>query len=126
MKYFLVFLIGAAGYPLLEIIWRGHSHPSMALAGGICFLIIYILSIKLIKVNIFEKALYGAASITFIELIFGFIFNIILNMNVWDYSALPLNFHGQICLRYFLIWTFLCFALFPLCKFLDRYIFTFQ
>ena len=28
------FLIGAVGYPLLELAWRGHTHPSMALAGG--------------------------------------------------------------------------------------------
>ena len=38
--YGILFFIGAFGYGLLEIIWRGYTHPSMALAGGIslCFL----------------------------------------------------------------------------------------
>ena len=29
------FLIGAVGYPALEVLWRGRTHPSMALAGGL-------------------------------------------------------------------------------------------
>ena len=32
-----VFSIGAAGYSLLEILWRGNTHWTMTLAGGICF-----------------------------------------------------------------------------------------
>ena len=33
-----VFSIGAAGYSLLEILWRGNTHWTMTLAGGICFM----------------------------------------------------------------------------------------
>ena len=29
------FLLGAVGYPLLELCWRGRTHPTMSLAGGI-------------------------------------------------------------------------------------------
>ena len=28
------FLVGAVGYPALEMLWRRRTHPSMALAGG--------------------------------------------------------------------------------------------
>lgn len=122
MKFFIIFMVGFMGYPLLEIIWRGYSHPVMAFAGGLCFLIIYILSIKLSGISIFEKALWGALAITFVELIFGYIFNIILGMNIWDYSSIPLNFCGQICLEYYLLWTALCFLLFPLCNFFAKVI----
>ena len=31
----MMFWIGAAGYPLIELWWRGRTHPSMALAGGL-------------------------------------------------------------------------------------------
>ena len=28
------FLAGAAAYPMVEMAWRGRTHPAMALAGG--------------------------------------------------------------------------------------------
>lgn len=124
LKYFIIFILGSVGYPIIEIIWRGYSHPSMALAGGLSFLTIFFLSKKLKSVSLVEKALYGAVTITIIELVFGIIVNIILNMNVWDYSAQQFNFLGQICLKYFLIWTILSFVLFPLCEFLDNKLFS--
>ena len=39
-----------------------------------------------------------------LELIFGIIFNINLGMNVWDYSDLPFNLFGQICLPFMIAW----------------------
>ena len=29
------FLAGAAAYPMVELAWRGRTHPAMALAGGV-------------------------------------------------------------------------------------------
>ena len=34
MKNFMVFLAGGVGYCALETLWRGRTHPSMALCGG--------------------------------------------------------------------------------------------
>ena len=48
--------------------------------------------------------LCGAAIISAIELGFGLLFNVRLGMNVWDYSAVPLNFMGQVCLPFALLW----------------------
>ncbi|MGN0441016.1 MAG: hypothetical protein ACI4HH_09605, partial [Hominenteromicrobium mulieris] len=39
-KNSLLFLAGSGLYPLLEVLWRGYSHASMALAGGVCLLLI--------------------------------------------------------------------------------------
>ena len=124
IKYFIIFTLGSTMYPLLEILWRGYSHFSMALAGGIGFLTLFFLSKKFKNVNLIEKSLYGAISITIIELIFGIIFNIILKMNVWDYSSYPINFLGQICLEYFILWTFLSLVLFPICRAIETKIFS--
>ena len=33
-EYLMVFLLGGAGYCLIEVLWRGFTHWSMALAGG--------------------------------------------------------------------------------------------
>ena len=38
-KYALLFLIGAVGYASIEIIWRGRTHWSMIIAGGLCFIL---------------------------------------------------------------------------------------
>lgn len=42
--------------------------------------------------------------ITALELIFGIIFNLYLKMDVWDYSNMPFNLLGQICLPFSLLW----------------------
>ena len=42
--------------------------------------------------------------ITAVEFVFGVIFNIWLGLNVWDYSDEPLNFLGQICPGFVLMW----------------------
>ena len=57
-------------------------------------------------------------AITCIELIAGIVVNIILGWNVWDYSDIPFNFKGQICLFYSLLWFFLCFPVSGICEYL--------
>lgn len=54
----------------------------------------------------------GAGIITGVELVFGLIFNRALGMGVWDYSRVPLNLWGQICLPFTLIWLGFSFLLF--------------
>ena len=44
--------------------------------------------------------------------VFGLIFNCALGMGVWDYSRVPLNLWGQICLPFTLIWLGFSFLLF--------------
>ena len=100
----VLFSIGAMGYGLIEILWRGYTHWSMMTAGGICFMFFAKLGEKCKNISLFIKALIGSAFITSIEFIFGLIFNIILKKNVWDYSKMPLNFCGQICALYSLFW----------------------
>lgn len=112
-------LSGALGYGLIEIFWRGYTHWSMLLAGAVCFFLIDYLDRNLTKIGDWGKALLSAIVITAIELIFGVIFNIYGASGVWDYSALPYNFMGQICLYYALIWVFLARMLLPLARWLD-------
>ncbi len=95
------FTAGFAGYPLLELLWRGRTHWSMALAGGLATLCLFPVCTGRNKKGICWKT---AAVITAIELLFGIIFNIILRKNVWDYSQKRWNLWGQICLPYCLLW----------------------
>ena len=36
----ILFYLGGSAYMGLELLWRGRSHGSMFLAGGLCFLLI--------------------------------------------------------------------------------------
>lgn len=120
MNYIALFLTGAAGYSLLEVLWRGYTHWTMSLCGGLCFIIIYFSGESMTEYSLWQKCMLGSAVITAVELLTGIIVNIILKWNVWDYSKIPLNFMGQICLPYSVLWFFLCFPIFGICKSMSK------
>ncbi len=66
------------------------------------------------------KCIAGAFCITAIELTVGIIVNRWLGLGVWDYSGVRLNFMGQICLPYSLLWLLLCCPAFKLCDLIER------
>ncbi len=105
--YSFIFGIGAVGYCFLELLWRGFTHPSMALAGGLSFLLISVIQHKMKRLKFIYRCVLSGLSITAVELVFGLIFNVWLGMFVWDYSLMPLNFLGQICFLYAVLWCFL-------------------
>ena len=96
--------LGSWGYPLIEILWRGWTHWSMALAGGVCLSLLGRASRYLQDRNLLLRCAAGSGIITTVELLFGCIFNLGLHLSVWDYSAERWNLAGQICARYSTIW----------------------
>ena len=102
MKTLHLGMIGGALYLLIELIWRGHTHWTMGLLGGVCFTLFGFLT--LIRIPMYLKALVGTLIVTFLELCAGLILNIWLKLSIWDYSALPYNLYGQICAPYALLW----------------------
>ena len=101
---------------ILEVLWRGRTHWTMGVAGGLSFAVIYTVHNKYPFVNIILRAVFCSLCITAIELFTGLIVNVRLGWNVWDYSGRYLNFLGQICPLYTVIWTLLCVLVSPLCK----------
>ncbi len=116
MKYITVFLIGASGYSLLEVLWRGYTHWTMSLTGGFCFLIIYLLNGILSSESMLFRSFVGACTITAVEFIVGITVNLILKWNVWDYSKVPFNLVGQVCLPYSVLWFLLCIPIIIICN----------
>lgn len=102
----ILFYIGGALYTLMEVLWRGHTHWTMYVLGGMCFVIIGLLNEHKFswKGSLFVQSLIGAAVITGLEFITGCIVNRWLGWDVWDYSNLPFNLLGQICLYFSLLW----------------------
>jgi len=102
----LLFVIGGRLYTWLELLWRGRTHWTMFLLGGICFVVIGILNEHLFpwELSLVEQSVVGAAIVTVLEFLTGCIVNLWLGLDVWDYSSLPCNLLGQICLYYFILW----------------------
>ena len=113
-----VWEIGAILYGFIEILWRGYTHWSMVITGGLCLLIIY--KVAPLKFPLLLKAVICMLLITFTELIVGVIVNVIFRLDVWDYKALPCNFMGQICLQYSLFWLLLSLPAILLCERIKR------
>ena len=108
----ILFLVGGGGYYLLEILFRGYSHWTMALCGGLCLSLIYLANQRLSNRSLILRAATGAFIITAVEFITGIIVNSCLHWGIWDYSHLPFNLMGQISLAFSLLWFLLCI---PVC-----------
>lgn len=119
-KYGLLFILGAVGYAAIEIIWRGRTHWSMMIAGGLCFILFSLAAEALRGRSILLKAVTCAVGVTAIEFIFGVVFNIWLGMDVWDYSHVPFNIMGQICPMFSLMWVGIAIAFLPLADAINR------
>lgn len=105
LKFISLFLIGGSIYFLMETLWRGYSHWSMFILGGICFVIIGGLNEYYgWDMPFWKQCLIGAVIITGLEFLTGLIVNKVLGWAVWNYSNLPFNIIGQICLPYSLLW----------------------
>ena len=105
LKEIFLFFLGGSAYVALEWLWRGWSHISMFFAGGVSFLLLGRLNSVRPRLNLPLRGIVGAGIITMVELAAGLLCN--RSYQVWDYRRLPLNYHGQICLRFFLIWMLL-------------------
>lgn len=104
-KYLALFDVGGLLYIAMELLWRKHSHWTMFLLGGICFICLGLINELLPwKMPLWQQVLIGACIITALEFITGCIVNLHLGWNVWDYSGMPGNILGQICPQYFFLW----------------------
>ena len=101
-KELALFSLGGGTYVGLELLFRGRSHGSMFLAGGSCFVLLGKLEGKLRKLHLSARGLACAGIITAVELATGLVFN--RDYRVWDYRDLPLNFRGQVCLPFSVLW----------------------
>ena len=107
MKPLILFFIGGLAYILIELLFRGYTHWTMFFVGGLCFLLIGAINEVIPwEMPLLMQAIIGAVIITSIEFVSGCIINLWLGWNVWDYSNLPFNVFGQVCLPFSFIWIF--------------------
>lgn len=118
-KYIFLFFFGGISYIIIELLWRGYRHTSMFVLGGLCFVLLGLINEKYTyDMPLVTQMLIGTFIITVLEFITGCIVNLHFHLNVWNYSNMPLNIMGQICLPYMLLW----FLLSPVAIITDDYL----
>lgn len=109
LKNLLIFSIFGLTYGLIEILWRGYTHPSMVIVGGICGLLIGLLNERDKEMNLLLQMVEGMVIVTVLEFVSGIILNLCLGLNIWDYSNMRFNLLGQVCPQFCIAWFFLSY-----------------
>ncbi len=108
-KYVFLMLCGGIIYILCELIWRGYSHWTMFILGGVCFAVIGCFNeLQNRSTPLLLQMLYGSILITELEFIVGCTVNLHLGWNVWHYTEYDIL--GQISLKSSLLWFLLSAA----------------
>ena len=119
-----IFALGALGYTILEICWRGRTHWTMSLTGGLCFLLIYLVDPKFSRHNLLVRCTVIATIITSMEFIVGCIVNLGFRWDIWDYSDFAFHMLGQICPFSSMLWLLLAFPCLAISTWLSGSVFS--
>ncbi len=109
----MCFSVGGIAYGLIEVVFRGYTHWTMVLLGGIVLVLLNMVNKS--RISMWIKCVLGATVITSLEYSAGMIVNVALGWNVWDYSDKMLNFRGQICPQFSIAWFFLSIPAYWIC-----------
>lgn len=107
VEYITIFIIGAFAYMAIEILWRGRTHWTMGILGGTVLILVGLINEFDKDIPLLVQAPIASIIITLLEYYAGYILNIQLGLQIWDYSDLPFNVDGQVCLLYSLLWMIL-------------------
>ena len=118
-----VYAIGSIGYRMIEVLWRGRTHWTMGICGGVCFLFIYVSELVHRRRRLAVRALISTVWVTAVEFFSGLLINRVFRLGVWDYSGMRFNLCGQISLIYSILWYFLCIPAHLLCRIIRRRVF---
>ncbi len=118
-EYICMFAAGGLAYGAIEIAYRGSTHWTMLMAGGICMLCIFIMDARS-GAPLWCKCIMGGVLITAVEFVFGLIMNVALGWNVWDYSHLQFELMGQISLLSSCAWVALTLPALGVCRVVRR------
>ncbi|MBE6622075.1 MAG: hypothetical protein E7630_03880 [Ruminococcaceae bacterium] len=120
-EYVTMYAIGSVLYALIEILFRGYTHFTMVITGGICGILLHRIR-RLRSKSLLLRAFLGCLAITGVELSVGILVNRVWNLKVWDYGYQPLNLLGQICPLFSFYWFLLTFPAFSVSDLVSRHL----
>lgn len=104
-KTMFLFIFGFMAYITLEVCWRGYSFPLMGLCGGVAFILIDKINNKISwDIDILIQGTIGSVIITLMEFVIGTLSLHGIVRQMWDYTNVPLNYKGIICLPFSFVW----------------------
>lgn len=123
-KFVFMFTFGFMAYITIEVCYKGSSHWIMGLCGGLVFVLLDKINDKISwDTDILIQGIMGSAFITFLELIIGEVSLRGLIQPMWDYTNMPFNYKGIICIQFSLIWIVLSIVAIVVADFINYYIF---
>lgn len=106
LKFFTLFIAGGLIYCLIEIIYRGRTHWTSFIMGGVALCMAGALNeIRCFDMSLIIQMTTSGIIITIMEFFVGIYFN--SDYSIWDYRDMPFNVDGQVCLGFSLIWCLL-------------------
>lgn len=107
-KFLTLFLVGYCAYLAIEVTWKGNSHILMGVVGGISFLLFDQINNKISwDLDLILQGCIGSAIVTSFELVIGEGLKYLNQPPMWNYSNMPFNYDGVICLPFSILWIFL-------------------
>lgn len=88
-----------------EFVNRGFLHGPLIPIYGFASIVILLATIRL-RENTIAVYVLGALTATLFELVTGIVMERLFKVKYWDYSDLPFNYHGHICLFVSMFWGF--------------------
>lgn len=103
----IMFLVGFCVYITIEVCWRGYSSIVMGIVGGLILLYLDSINQRISwDIDLMTYGTLGSVVATGFELLIGEGIKLLGLKPIWDYSNLPFNFDGVICLSFSIAWFF--------------------
>ena len=109
IEYIFLVLLGGSLYYAFEVAFRGFSHWTMFLLGGLClWFCTWQGMVTKWEDPLWRQVVRCIFFVTCCEFITGIIVNKWMHWAVWDYSDQPFQLCGQICVPFMIIFSALC------------------
>lgn len=101
-----LWVTGGCIYYFMEITFRGFSHWSMFVVGGLVLVFCTFQGMAMRwKEGLWIQVFRGTVLVASLEFLTGIIVNKWLGLGVWDYSDQPWNLWGQICVPFLILFS---------------------
>ena len=115
MKNSILFIIGFTFFITIECIFHAlsgklaYSWITSGVMGGLSLILIDKINDTWLgwDAQLIYQSLIGGTLVTIIEFIIGTLDRVVLHLNMWDYSFVPLNYKGIICVPFSIAWCLL-------------------
>lgn len=108
-EYLFIFTLGGCIYYSFEMLFRGFSHWSMFILGGVALWFCTWQGLILDWEDpLWLQVVRSIIFVTALEFLTGLVVNKYFHLGVWDYTDQPFQLFGQICLPFTFLFSGLC------------------